>query len=59
MILQAQALINWFNHLNINQPVHMAAVNDVFIPFEGNINPGYPTGIKLYPQATNEIDKET
>ena len=27
--------------------------------FEGNINPGYPTGIKLYPQATNEIDKET
>ena len=59
MILQAQALINWFNHLNINQPVHMAAVNDVFIPFEGNINPGYPTGIKLYLQLKKDIYKET
>ena len=27
--------------------------------FEGNINLGYPTGIKLYLQATKEIDKET
>ena len=31
----------------------------MLIPFEGNINPGYPTGIKLYLQSTKEIDKET
>ena len=37
----------------------MAALNYVLIPSEGNINPGYPTGIKLYLQATKEIDKET
>ena len=33
-------------------------VNYVIIPFEGNINTGYPTGIKLYLQATTEIGKE-
>ena len=55
--LQAQTLINWFNHININKSVHMAAVNYVFIPFEGNINPGDPTGLKLYLQVTKEIDK--
>ena len=37
----------------------MAAVKYALSPFERNINPGYPTGIKLYPQATKEIDKET
>ena len=57
--LQVQTPINRFNHLNINQPVQMAALNYVLIPSEGNINPGYPTGIKLYLQATKEIDKET
>ena len=59
MILQAQALINWFNHLNVDQPVQMADVNHMIIPFEGNINPGDPTGLKLYLQATKDIDKET
>ena len=37
----------------------MEDVNYVLIPFEGNINYGYPTGIKLCFQATREIDKET
>ena len=27
-------------------------------PFEGNINIGYPTGLKLYLQEKNEIDKD-
>ena len=58
-ILQAQTLINRFNHLVINQPVHILSVNYVLRPFEGNINPRYPMGIKLYLQATKEIDKET
>ena len=57
--LQAQKLINWFNYLNINQLVHMATVNYVLSSFEGNIYPGYPTGLKLYLQATKYIDKET
>ena len=37
----------------------MADVNYILIPFEGRINPGYPTGIKLYFWATNKIDRET
>ena len=37
----------------------MAAANYVLRPFEGNINPRNPTGLKLYLQATKEIDKET
>ena len=37
----------------------MAAVNYVLSPFEGNINTGYPTGLKIYLQATKYIDKET
>ena len=54
---QAQTLINWFNHININQPVQMADVNYVLSSFEGSINIGYLMGIKLYLQATKEIDK--
>ena len=54
---QSQLLINQFNHLNINQPVHMAGVNSVLIPFEGGINHGDPTGIKTFLQATKDIDK--
>ena len=57
--IQSQLLINQFNHININKPVHMMDLNYMIIPFEGNINPGYPTGIKLYLQSTKEIDKET
>ena len=34
-------------------------VNYVISPFEGNINPGDPKGIKLYLKATNQIDKES
>ena len=34
-------------------------VNYVLIPFKGNINPGDPQGIKLYLQATKEIEKES
>ena len=54
---QAQLIINQFNHININQPFHIEAVNYVLIPFEGNINHGDPTEIKLFLQATKEIDK--
>ena len=36
-----------------------APVKYVLIPFEENINPGDPKGIKLYLQATREIDKES
>ena len=57
--LQAQTLINRFKHLEINQPVHIADVNYVLSPFEGNINTGYPTGLKIYLHSTKEIDKET
>ena len=46
---QAQLLMNKFNHLNIiNKPVHMEVMNYALIQFEGNINPGDPTGLKLY-----------
>ena len=48
----AQLLINKFNYLKTNKPVQMEAVNDVIRPFEGNINPGYPTGIKVDIQPT-------
>ena len=37
----------------------MEAVKYVLNTFEGNMNPGGPTGIKLYPQSTKKIDKET
>ena len=37
----------------------MADVNSVLIPFEGNIYPGDPTGLKLYLQGTKKIDEET
>ena len=56
---QAKTLIIIFKHPKMNQPVHMAAVNYVLSPFEGNIDPGYPTGIKLYLQSTKDINKET
>ena len=35
-----------------------APVKCMLSPFKGNINPGDPKGIKLYPQSTNQIDKE-
>ena len=50
-ILQAQTLIKRFNNLDINKPVHTEAVNYVLILFEGNINHGDPTGLKLYLEA--------
>ena len=56
-ILQAQKLINRFNHLKINQPVYMETVNYVLRPFEGNTNFGNPMGLRLDLQATKEIDK--
>ena len=57
--IQVKILISQINNLNINQQVHMAApVNYVLSPFEGNINPGDPQGIKPYIRGTKEIDKE-
>ena len=59
-IREAQLLINKFNNININQQVQMAdPINYMLRTFEGNINTGYPTGIKLYIQWTKWIDKET
>ena len=51
---QTQILINLFSSIYINQQVQMAApvVNFVLSTFEGNINLGYPQGIKLYLQET-------
>ena len=37
----------------------MVNLNCDLIPFEGNINYGYPTGLKLYLQSTKDIYKET
>ena len=34
-------------------------INYFIGPFEAIINPGYPTGLKLYRQAKKEMDKET
>ena len=56
---QVQLLINQFNHITINQPVQMEAVNRVLIFFEGDINHGYPTRIKTFLQETKGGDKET
>ena len=56
---QSQLIIKQFNNININHPVQMTAMNNVLSPFEGNIHFGYPTGVKLYLQATKEIYKET
>ena len=57
--LQAQTLINWFNHLKTNQKVQMDTFNNVLSSFERNINTGFSTGLKIYLQATKETDKET
>ena len=57
--LQAQTLINCFNHLNINKPSQMEAVNYVLSPFEGNLNTGDPTGLKILIPANKEVVKET
>ena len=61
--LKAQIIINQFNNLKNNQQVHISAsdapdVNYFIISFKGNINPGYPKGIKLHLKSTKEIDKE-
>ena len=57
---QAQIITKKFNNISINQQVDMVAAveNYVLIPFEGNINHGYPQGIKNYLQATKETYKE-
>ena len=47
---QEHLFIIELNHINTNQPVQMETMNYVISPFEGNINTGYPTGLKLYPQ---------
>ena len=58
--IKSQILINKFNNLSVNQQVHMVdpVVNYVLRPFEGNNNPEYPQGIKIYIQATRGIYKE-
>ena len=52
-------LINKFNNISTNQQVQIASpVKYVLIPFEGNINPGDPHGLKNYLNATNETYRE-
>ena len=58
--IKAQLLTNQFNIIGINQQVHIAApTNYVISPFEEEINTGYTTGIKIYPQSKKETNKET
>ena len=58
-IRQTQLLIEQLLKLNVNQQVQniVTAVNYALRPFGGNINTGYPQGIKLYLQATKDIEK--
>ena len=57
---QSKIFINNLSNLFINKQVHMddLVVNYVLRPFEGNNNPEYPQGIKIYIQATRGIYKE-
>ena len=59
-IRQAQILIAQIHNLKPNKPVQMAAaqVKYVIRPFEGKTNLRYSQRLKLYIQATKEIDKE-
>ena len=51
--IQVQILIAQLKNISLNQPVHMEdPVNCVIGPFEGNINPVYPQGFKLYLKVT-------
>ena len=56
----AQLLMNKFNNTKINQELQKNApvMNYLLSPFEGNINHGDPQELKIYPQLTNEIEKE-
>ena len=45
--------------MKINQPVHVVDVNYVVSPLKMNINHGHSKGLKIYLQATKEIDKQT
>ena len=60
MRIQAQILTNHFNDLSISQQFQIVypVVKYVLIPFEGEINPGGPQGVKLYLQGTKYIYKE-
>ena len=51
--------MNQFINININQQFQMVSVNCVLVPFEGEIKPVDPTGIKIYLQVTKEMEKET
>ena len=58
--IQSQLLINQLININTNQQVQMdAPINYVVIPFEWVINHIDTAGLKLYPQATKEIGKES
>ena len=51
-------------HKLVQPSKHQSTISDggcelFACPFEGNINSGYPTGLKLYLQETREIYKET
>ena len=67
--IQVQSLIPPFRNLNINQqlqvqdkqPVQIMEISQekyALTPFEGNIYPKEPQGIKLYLQETREMEKE-
>ena len=56
-IRQAQLIISQFKNLKVNPHVQNMApeVNYFPSPFEGNINPRYSKGLKIYLQNTKEI----
>ena len=57
---QVHILINIFNNLSDNKIFQMAApVNYLLRLFEGNINTGYPKGLKIDLQAAKDIYKES
>ena len=60
-LTQESNIISYFGGLRVNwlasQLQNMAAVNFFLSPFKGNINPGYPRGLKLHLQKAKDIDK--
>ena len=58
--IQEKLPINQLINISTNQQVQMdAPINYVISPFKWKINTINTTGLKLYPQATKEIGKES
>ena len=55
---QKRNIVAQFEDLRVNQQEHNMEnpMNYLLIPFEGNINNGYPQGINIYLQETSDIN---